>query len=176
MQILNIHTTKMREYGKLAPDVDVVELGTLTKNFSGAELEGLVRAAQSSAMNRLVKVRLEHYGSCPKGHYTFFQAASKVEIDPNAIEKLQVNRDDFMYALANDVKPVSTQLILSPSWIKYVTLIGFWTFHRASGSIPDSRRSGLGRSCAPCFGRRRATRAASEVSGNAWFGVSIVGR
>lgn len=38
------------------PDVDLVELAKKTKNFSGAELEGLVRAAQSSAMNRLVKV------------------------------------------------------------------------------------------------------------------------
>ncbi len=46
----------MREYGKLAPDVDVAELAKLSKNFSGAEIEGLVRAAQSSAMNRLVKV------------------------------------------------------------------------------------------------------------------------
>lgn len=57
VQILNIHTVKMRDYKKIAPDVDIEELGALTKNFSGAELEGLVRAAQSSAMNRLVKVR-----------------------------------------------------------------------------------------------------------------------
>jgi vesicle-fusing ATPase len=41
----------MREYGKLDNGVELKELAALTKNFSGAELEGLVRAAQSSAMN-----------------------------------------------------------------------------------------------------------------------------
>jgi vesicle-fusing ATPase len=46
----------MREFKKLDDNVDVNELAAMTKNFSGAELEGLVRAAQSSAMNRLIKV------------------------------------------------------------------------------------------------------------------------
>ncbi|CAG9799789.1 unnamed protein product [Chironomus riparius] len=87
VQILNIHTKRMREFKKINADVDCIELASLTKNFSGAELEGLVRAAQSSAMNRLIK------------------AASKVEVDPEAMEKLLVSRDDFMYALENDVKP-----------------------------------------------------------------------
>jgi len=32
-------------------------------------------------------------------------AASKVEIDPDAAEKLIVSRDDFFHALENDVKP-----------------------------------------------------------------------
>lgn len=57
LHILNIHTTKMREYGKLDKNVDLAELAALSKNFSGAEIEGLVRAAQSCAMNRSVKVR-----------------------------------------------------------------------------------------------------------------------
>ena len=45
----------MKSNKKLAEDVDIAELAGLTKNFSGAEIEGLVRAAQSSALNRLVK-------------------------------------------------------------------------------------------------------------------------
>lgn len=86
-QILDIHTVKMKKNGKLGGDVDILELAKITKNFSGAELEGLVRAAQSCSLNRLVK------------------ASSKVEVDPDAAEKLYVGRADFMHALENDVKP-----------------------------------------------------------------------
>lgn len=54
-QILMIHTTQLRKYNKLARDVELKELAKLTSNFSGAELEGLVRAAESTAINKLVK-------------------------------------------------------------------------------------------------------------------------
>merc|ERR1740128_1633262 len=87
LEILNIHTRKMVANGKLGSDVDLAEFATITKNFSGAELEGLVRAAQSCALNRLVK------------------ASSKVELDPDAADKLSVSRADFMHAMENDVKP-----------------------------------------------------------------------
>ncbi|KAF8773663.1 vesicle-fusing ATPase 1-like [Argiope bruennichi] len=87
LQILNIHTAQMKKHNKMAEDVDLEELAAKTKNFSGAEIEGLVRAAQSTAMNRLIK------------------ASSKVEIDPEATEKIRVTRADFMHALEYDIKP-----------------------------------------------------------------------
>ena len=48
----------MRNMGKLETDVDLAELAAETKNFSGAEIEGVVRAAQSTALNRMIKVNL----------------------------------------------------------------------------------------------------------------------
>ena len=55
LQILKIHTAKLSRNKKLASDVNLPELATLTKNFSGAEIEGLSRAATTLAMNRHIK-------------------------------------------------------------------------------------------------------------------------
>ncbi|RXN05693.1 vesicle-fusing ATPase-like protein [Labeo rohita] len=87
LQILNIHTAKMRQSNMLAKDVDIKELAVDTKNFSGAELEGLVRAAQSTAMNRHIK------------------ASTQVEVDTEKARMLQVSRTDFLASLNNDIKP-----------------------------------------------------------------------
>ena len=46
----------MRDNDKLANDVDLLEIAKKTKNFSGAEIEGLIRASTATAMNRLIKV------------------------------------------------------------------------------------------------------------------------
>ncbi|XP_046439782.1 vesicle-fusing ATPase 1-like [Daphnia pulex] len=86
-QIFIIHTARMRDNKRMAADVDLQELAVLTKNFSGAEIEGLVRAAQSTALSRFIK------------------ASNKVEIDPEAGEKLMVDRGHFLHALENDIKP-----------------------------------------------------------------------
>jgi len=42
---------------------------------------------------------------------SLFQAASKVEVDPEAGAKLRVTRSDFLHSLANDVKPVSILVV-----------------------------------------------------------------
>jgi vesicle-fusing ATPase len=74
----------MRKNDVLAPDVDVEELAKLTKNFSGAEINGLVRAATSYASNRHIK------------------DGTTVKAD---VEDIKVMRQDFMTAL-DDVKPL----------------------------------------------------------------------
>lgn len=84
-QILKIHTAKMRDNNVMDQSVDLAELARVTKNFSGAEIGGLVKSASSFAFNRHVKVG----------------TVAGVSDD---IENMKVNRDDFMKAL-DEVKP-----------------------------------------------------------------------
>ncbi|KAL0486353.1 vesicle-fusing ATPase [Acrasis kona] len=80
-QILRIHTRNMVENNYLGQDVDIEHLAANTKNFSGAELEGLVREAQSFAFNRLIKDLSDHS-----------------QLDPT---KLKITPVDFETALAS---------------------------------------------------------------------------
>jgi len=57
IQILNIHTRMMRDHNMLDPDVSIKELAKETKNFSGAEIEGLVKSASSWALQRQIDVK-----------------------------------------------------------------------------------------------------------------------
>ncbi|KAI0065735.1 AAA-domain-containing protein [Artomyces pyxidatus] len=84
-QILGIHTAKMRNNGVMDRDVDLAELARLTKNFSGAEIGGLVKSATSFAFNRHVKV------------------GTMAGISDD-VENLRVNWNDFMNAL-DEVHP-----------------------------------------------------------------------
>ncbi|CAK9269102.1 unnamed protein product [Sphagnum jensenii] len=83
-QILSIHSNKMKENSFLSADVDLKELASKTKNFSGAELESLVKSATSFALNRQVSVT----------------DLSREIVEDN----IKVTMDDFMSAL-NEVKP-----------------------------------------------------------------------
>ena len=85
LEILKIHTSKMSTNGLLDPSVDLAELAGLTKNFSGAEINGLVKAAASFAFSRHTEV----------GQL----AAVKQDV-----ANMRVNRDDFMNALT-EVRP-----------------------------------------------------------------------
>jgi vesicle-fusing ATPase len=59
LQILNIHTRSMRKAKRVTPEVidKLPEIAEKCKNFSGAELEGLVKAASSYALTRCVDVK-----------------------------------------------------------------------------------------------------------------------
>ncbi|KAJ0979968.1 hypothetical protein J5N97_015442 [Dioscorea zingiberensis] len=56
LQILQIHTNKMKENSFLSADVSLEELAARTKNYSGAELEGVVKSAVSFALNRQISM------------------------------------------------------------------------------------------------------------------------
>jgi vesicle-fusing ATPase len=85
VQIFNIHTAKMRSNKNLDRDVSLEDLARRTKNFSGAEISGLVRAATSYALSRHVKV-------------------GTVAGVADDVDKITVNRDDFEHAF-DDVQP-----------------------------------------------------------------------
>jgi vesicle-fusing ATPase len=84
-QILKIHTAKMKENNVMGTDVDLPELAALTKNFSGAELSGLVKSATSFAFSRNIKV------------------GTMASVSEDVVN-MKVVRQDFLNAL-NEVKP-----------------------------------------------------------------------
>jgi len=57
LQIFHIHTKRMKENSILGiEESDIEELSRETKNFSGAEIQGLVKSAASFALNRQLDV------------------------------------------------------------------------------------------------------------------------
>lgn len=82
---MQIHTAKIRAINKLADDVSLDELAHLTKNYSGAEIAGLVKAALSYAFTR----------------HTRLGDVTGVSGNP---QDVMLTRADFMRAL-EDVKP-----------------------------------------------------------------------
>ena len=50
LQIFKIHTKKMKENGLLGNDVDLNELASVSKNYTGAEIEAVCGSARSFAL------------------------------------------------------------------------------------------------------------------------------
>jgi len=122
-QILTIHTNKMRTNGVLDDDVDLFELSSLTKNFSGAEITGLIKSATSFAFNRHVKV------------------GTMAGISDD-VENLRVNRDDFVSALgevhpAFGVSEEELQQVIQNGIIHYDSIVDVSTTHFRTFSVTD---------------------------------------
>lgn len=86
MQILNIHTKKMKENGILAPDVDLRHIAKHTKNYTGAELESVTKSATSFSLNR---------------KHDLLDFSKELKFSK---ETMQVEMQDFLRAL-EEVKP-----------------------------------------------------------------------
>ncbi|CCE61465.1 hypothetical protein TPHA_0A03890 [Tetrapisispora phaffii CBS 4417] len=87
LQIFEIQTKKMRENNMMDKDVNLAELAALTKNFSGAEIEGLVKSASSFAINKTVNI-----------------GKGATKLNTKDIAALKVTREDFLNSL-NEVTP-----------------------------------------------------------------------
>lgn len=85
LQIINVHTAKMKENDLLGEDVIVEELAKLTKNYSGAEIAGLCKSASSFSFNRHMKI------------------GQTVKVDTN-FDNMKIMRSDFIEAL-NEIHP-----------------------------------------------------------------------
>ena len=84
-QILQIHTKVMRSNKLLSPDVDLDELAKVLKNYTGAEIEAVVKSANSFALNR---------------HHKLMDFTKELVIDKPGLVELQ----DFLKAV-EEVKP-----------------------------------------------------------------------
>ncbi|KAL2759819.1 hypothetical protein ACRALDRAFT_1039014 [Sodiomyces alcalophilus JCM 7366] len=84
-EIFLIHTSKMRDNDILDPAVDVASLAAQTKNYSGAEIAGVVKAATSFAFNR----------------HTEVGELAKMKSD---VASMKIKMEDFLAALT-EVKP-----------------------------------------------------------------------
>ncbi|XP_063901710.1 vesicle-fusing ATPase-like isoform X2 [Zophobas morio] len=86
LQILSIHTQSIRDNGLLSPDVSLEELAALSKNYSGAEIEGVIKAASSYAFYRHVDNK--EFG----------------KVDVESLKHMKLYRADFVSAF-EDVTP-----------------------------------------------------------------------
>ena len=85
LEILHIHTKTMGVNGSLSEDVDLGVIAERTKNYSGAELSGIVNSATSFALSRHIEI-----GAQPK---------MKKEAG-----RIRLRQDDFLKAV-DEVRP-----------------------------------------------------------------------
>lgn len=87
LDIFNIHTKQARTNDGLDASVDLEALAESTKNYSGSEIQGVVRAAETLMFSR---------------HSKFDEGEAKIKLQPNS--ELRVTMEDFREAL-KDVRP-----------------------------------------------------------------------
>ena len=95
-EIFEIHTSTMMENGALDESISLTQLAKRADNFTGAEIEGLVKSAASYALTRTITIDDETH--------QITVSASSVQGSENTENTVQVTVEDFEHAF-NDVKP-----------------------------------------------------------------------
>lgn len=86
VQIFEIHTKNMRKNGVLSDDVSLEWLASQTKNYTGAEIESVVKSANSFALNRQLNLmdftkEIKFDKKCPVEKIDFIEALKEVKPD-----------------------------------------------------------------------------------------------
>uniref|UniRef100_A0A0D3B8H3 Vesicle-fusing ATPase n=1 Tax=Brassica oleracea var. oleracea TaxID=109376 RepID=A0A0D3B8H3_BRAOL len=140
-QILQIHTNKMKEISFLGHDINLQELAARTKNYSGAELEGVVKSATSYALNRQlsiddltkpveeknIKITMEDFLHAIHEVQPAF-GASTDDLDKFGVRSIRDNNDELMFAVYLQVSNISQALI-------FVTRSRSWSFVERPGAL-----------------------------------------
>jgi vesicle-fusing ATPase len=154
LEILNIHTKKIRENSKLADDVDLRYVARHSKNFSGAELEGLVRLARSYAFDTVInfaKVAGTGVGAAPD------------------LDTVKLSQTDFVRALA-EMKPAfgANEEDMQSKYIRYGII-------RWSHKV-DELVGGVGRLVANASIVRPDGASVSDITSVLFYGADNSGR
>jgi len=133
VQILNIHTKQMKSNNLLGPDVNIEKLAKVTKNYTGAELEAVVKSATSHAFARSTNFmdfakQASVNDDCKLEHKDFLNAIEEVKpqfgVDTDKFEALLRNRildfgprfkknQDLLLNMVNQIKFGKSSQLLS---------------------------------------------------------------
>lgn len=112
-QIFRIHTRSLRDNGFLDENVSLVDLAKRTKNYSGAEIEGVVRSAVSYAMNQrieidqLQKINSSTFKDVKVGIECFNMALKEVQPEYGAKEdNLKMNYSGGFYIFNDKIQQI----------------------------------------------------------------------
>lgn len=107
IEILNIHMKKMKDTGHLDPKVSIPALAAETKNYSGAEIEGLCRNATSFALNRKVNFK-EVSNTKDLGEIMITQEDFETALGESK-PAFGLSLDDFEHCTPNGIIPYSAE-------------------------------------------------------------------
>jgi vesicle-fusing ATPase len=118
-EILAIHTKQLYKEKCISSDVSLDELAFLTKNYTGAELEGLVKEARSFAVNEIVD--LKNLSKKIEIANVFVTREHFLKAISNYTPKFGVSTDNLDYYLQNGIVHYSVEFsALSESVCKFV--------------------------------------------------------
>jgi len=118
-EILAIHTKQLYKEKCISAEVNLGELASLTKNYTGAELEGLVKEARSYAVNEIID--LKNLSKKIEINEVFVTREHFLKAINNYSPKFGASTDNLDYYLQNGIVNYSAEFVeISNNLCKFV--------------------------------------------------------